>query len=207
MPTSTPRERVARALHLFGLLLEADPELPSVTLTIAEQPIRGSWWGHPDGGSIFATCEWLQEHEDVLSAKLVNGKITYVHRRLWSALLRVATSNRSWQKSGLSGEARALLHHVGRRGSVRTDKLKQSARALRQPVQELERRLLVRSFSVHTGSGKHAKQLESWRSWKRRSGFEGKRLTWPLAVAEIEAAGAALCAASGGARVRFPWQD
>jgi hypothetical protein len=149
----------------------------------------------------------LHGRRDVLSGKLVNGKVTYVQRRLWPAFLRVATSNHSWQKHGLSDEAGALLRQVARRGSVRTDQLKQPARALRQPVQELERRLLVRSSSVHTETGKHAKQLESWRSWVRRTRFEAERLSLRAAAAELEAAGTALCDASGGARVHFPWQD
>ena len=51
MTTSPPGalQRVERELERIGLLLEHDKELPSVTLLVAGEPIRGSWWGHALG--------------------------------------------------------------------------------------------------------------------------------------------------------------
>ena len=58
--------------------------------TIAGAPIRGSWWGHPLGHAIFAATRAVRESEDVLVCRLVRGRVTYVHRRLWPALVRLA---------------------------------------------------------------------------------------------------------------------
>ena len=74
-----------------GMLLEsARGPLPNVAELVAGEPIRGSWWGHPKSHAIFATINALAESPDVIRVRLVNGKVTVVHRRLWPALVRVA---------------------------------------------------------------------------------------------------------------------
>jgi hypothetical protein len=79
------------ALIEHGMLLEsAGGPLPSVAEMIAGEPIRGSWWGHPAGHAIFDALNSLAESPDVVRTRLVNGKVTLVHRRLWPALARVA---------------------------------------------------------------------------------------------------------------------
>ena len=79
------------ALIEHGMLLEsARGPLPNVAEMIAGQPIRGSWWGHPAGHAIFAALNSLAESPDIVRTRLVNGKVTLVHRRLWPALVRVA---------------------------------------------------------------------------------------------------------------------
>jgi len=57
---------------------------------IAGESIRGSWWGHPKGGEIYSILGFLEESPDVLVCRVVNGKITFVHRRLWPALISAA---------------------------------------------------------------------------------------------------------------------
>lgn len=52
--------------------------------------MRGSWWGHPKGNDIFRLSRAIRSSPDVLVCRLVGGKITYVHRRLWPALVRLA---------------------------------------------------------------------------------------------------------------------
>jgi hypothetical protein len=64
--------------------------VPNLAEVVAGEPIRGSWWGHPKGGAIFAALTKLDESEDALCFKLVQGKVTFVHRRLWPALVRLA---------------------------------------------------------------------------------------------------------------------
>jgi hypothetical protein len=79
------------ALVEHGMLLEsARGPLPSVAEIVAGEPIRGSWWGHPAGHAIFDAVNALAESPDVVRTRLVNGKVTLVHRRLWPALARVA---------------------------------------------------------------------------------------------------------------------
>jgi hypothetical protein len=64
--------------------------VPSLAETIAGGPIRGSWWAHAQGREIFALTRAIRDCPDVLVCRLVGGKITYVHRRLWAALVRLA---------------------------------------------------------------------------------------------------------------------
>jgi hypothetical protein len=75
-----------------GIVLQAARgRVPSLAELIAGGPIRGSWWGHPKGHQIFAAAERVIESGEVLVCRLVDGKVTYVHRRLWPALVRLAT--------------------------------------------------------------------------------------------------------------------
>jgi hypothetical protein len=72
------------------VLISAKGPVPRLTEAIVNEPIKGSWWGHPKSHQIFAILEIVTESEDVLVCRLVKGKITLVHRRLWPALVRVA---------------------------------------------------------------------------------------------------------------------
>jgi len=74
-----------------GVLLEsARGPLPNVAELVAGEPIKGSWWGHHRGHEIFAELNVLADSPDVVRMRLVNGKVTLVHRRVWPALVRVA---------------------------------------------------------------------------------------------------------------------
>lgn len=150
-------------LKARGLLMLHDAQLPSVSAMVAGGPIRGSWWGHPLGGSIFMVAERLADHRDVMICKLVGSKVTYVHCGLWPDLLAVARSQGPWQMAGLPAAARALLRRLAREGMIRTDR----APASSEPARELERRLLVHSAQVHTESGAHARALMTWERWAR----------------------------------------
>ena len=79
------------ALVQHGMLLEsARGPLPNVAELIAGEPIKGSWWGHPQGHAIFDELQVLDASPDVVRLRLVRGKVTIVHRRLWPALARAA---------------------------------------------------------------------------------------------------------------------
>jgi hypothetical protein len=74
-----------------GVVLQsARGPVPNLAQRIAGEPIRGSWWGHPSGHEIFAVLGRLQESREVVATRLVDGKITLIHRRVWPALARVA---------------------------------------------------------------------------------------------------------------------
>ena len=76
---------------MHGLVLESGTgPVPSLAETVAGGPIRGSWWGHARGREIFALTRAVRDCPDVLVCRLVDGKITYVHRRLWPAVVRLA---------------------------------------------------------------------------------------------------------------------
>jgi hypothetical protein len=86
----TPRQALA-FVKKHGIVLQAARGgAPSFAEHVTGGPIRGSWWAHPKGHEIFALATAVSEHPDVLVCKLVEGKITYVHRRLWPALIKLA---------------------------------------------------------------------------------------------------------------------
>ena len=72
------------------MLASARGAVPSVAEAVAGEPIVGSWWAHPKGKAIFAALSELDDSVDVRCFKLVDGKITLVHRRVWPALVRLA---------------------------------------------------------------------------------------------------------------------
>ncbi len=72
------------------VLASARGPVPSVAEAVAGEPIVGSWWAHPKGRAIFAALSELDDSEDVRCFKLVDGKVTLVHRRVWPALARLA---------------------------------------------------------------------------------------------------------------------
>ena len=84
------RHEPAAALADWGMLLEsARGPIPNVAELVAGEPISGSWWAHPAGHAIFAVINELADSADVVRLRLINGKITLVHRRLWPALVRL----------------------------------------------------------------------------------------------------------------------
>src|SRR5215472_7369428 len=85
----SPREAIA-FVERHGIVLQAARgSVPSLAEAIAGGPIRGSWWGHPKGGEIFRATRAVSESSDVLVCKLIDGKVTYVHRRCWPALVKL----------------------------------------------------------------------------------------------------------------------
>ena len=86
MPTD-----LGELLEAQGVLLEsAKGPIPNVAELVAGEPITGSWWGHPASHEIFEAINRLADSPDVARMRLVNNKVTLVHRRLWPALLRLA---------------------------------------------------------------------------------------------------------------------
>ena len=74
-----------------GMLLEsARGPIPNVAELVAGEPIRGSWWSHPSSHAIFEVLNVLADSPDVVRTRLVNGKVTLIHRRLWPALVCLA---------------------------------------------------------------------------------------------------------------------
>ena len=86
----TPAQGLAFVKRHGVVLQAARGAVPSLAEAIAGGPIRGSWWSHPSGHDIFRVAEAVSDSDDVLVCKLIDGKVTYVHRRLWPALVKVA---------------------------------------------------------------------------------------------------------------------
>ncbi|HWP82434.1 MAG TPA: hypothetical protein VNN76_07250 [Bacteroidota bacterium] len=78
-------------IRKHGVVLEAaQGPVPSLAEAIAGEPVRGSWWSHPKSHEIFAVTRAIRDSDEVLVCRLIKGKITFVHRRLWPALVRAA---------------------------------------------------------------------------------------------------------------------
>ena len=74
-----------------GIAVEsARASVPSLAQVVAGELLKGSWWAHPKGNEIFRLSRAIRRSPDVLVCRLVDGKITYIHRRLWPALVRSA---------------------------------------------------------------------------------------------------------------------
>jgi len=148
-------------LDTRGILLVSDARLPSLASLVTGGPVHGSWWAHPGSKQIFAVLKELSAHPDVLVVKLIEGKNTLVHRRVWPELVAVAVSGEPWQFDNLSAPARRLYDRVVRDGVV------EATGAL---TLELETRLLVRGEEFHSQSDAHRKHLEDWKRWAAANG-------------------------------------
>jgi hypothetical protein len=76
-------------IRRHGIVLEAGAG-PVPNLAEAVSGRSGAWWSHPKGRLIFKLTRAVRDAADVLVCRLVGGKITYVHRRLWPALARLS---------------------------------------------------------------------------------------------------------------------
>src|ERR1700736_1466812 len=86
----TPAQALA-FVRRHGVVLESGSgPVPSLTAAIAGGPIRGSWWAHALRREMFSLTRSVRDSPDVLVCRLVDGKVTFVHRRLWPALVRLA---------------------------------------------------------------------------------------------------------------------
>jgi len=86
----TPKQAIV-FVKANGVVLESGRgPIPNLAEEIAGAPIRGSYWAHPKANDIFLCSRAIRKSVDVLVCRLVGRKVTYVHRRLWPALVRLA---------------------------------------------------------------------------------------------------------------------
>lgn len=110
----TPKQGLAFVERHGVVLQAARGPVPSLAEAIAGGPIRGSWWGHPKSHEIYAVAESLCESPDVLVCKLIDGKVTFVHKRLWPALVKLASRFRKGQLAKVWNEHTASGAHRAR---------------------------------------------------------------------------------------------
>jgi hypothetical protein len=79
-------------VEAHGLVMQSAraPGVPSLVDAVVGESVRGSWWGHPKGALVYRVLGEVHGSPDVLAMRLVRGKLTLVHRRLWPALVRLA---------------------------------------------------------------------------------------------------------------------
>ena len=89
--TMTPAQALA-FIKRHGAVCEAVRRgaIPSLADAIAGEPLTGTWWSHPKGKAIFALTRAVRDSPQVLVCRLVDNKITFVHERLWPALVQMA---------------------------------------------------------------------------------------------------------------------
>jgi hypothetical protein len=86
----TPKNAIA-FVRSHGIVLEsARGSVPNLAEAVAGERIQGSWWGHSKGHDIFVATRAVRDSPDVLVCRLVGGKVTYIHRRLWPVVIRLA---------------------------------------------------------------------------------------------------------------------
>jgi hypothetical protein len=110
----TPRQAIA-FVERHGIVLErSHGVLACLVEAVVGAPVRGSWWSHPDAHHIFRILSTVHDSPDVLRCRLVDEKITYCHRRVWPALVRLASKigprrlDRQVQKHTASGAHRTV---------------------------------------------------------------------------------------------------
>jgi hypothetical protein len=199
---------VLAVLERDGLLLVADSLLPSVVSLVAGERVRGSWWGHRLGGEIFRVVNAAADGPDVLTVKLISGKVTLVHRRLWPAIAAIGRAREAWQMDELAAESLVLLEMVDEDGRLDWDAVPPFLPPNGSPavgaVRQLEARLLVHTSEVHTPRGAHARNLQTWGAWADSAGIglppsaAGGRQQLETVLEQLNK--------QHGARARLPWQ-
>ena len=94
------------------VLASAKGPAPRLSEAIIGAAIKGSWWAHPESHRIYAILTEVAESEQILVCRLINGRITLVHRRLWPLLIRLAERFAPEQLAKVREEHTASGRHV-----------------------------------------------------------------------------------------------
>ena len=101
-----------------GIVLESahvrGARAPTFADAVVGARVRGNWWSHPEGKTIFSLTRAVRDSGDVLICRLIDGKITYVHRRLWPALIRIASELGTRHLDAIQEIHTPTGHHVMR---------------------------------------------------------------------------------------------
>jgi hypothetical protein len=110
----SPEEAISVIADRGVVLASAKGPVPSLAAILVGEPIKGSWWAHPQGHRIFSLFESIADSPDILMCRLVEGKVTYVHRRLWPALIRAADAFPARNLARVAQEHTQAGHHITR---------------------------------------------------------------------------------------------
>jgi hypothetical protein len=110
----TPEQAVA-FVQLHGVVLEsAAGPVPSLVQAIVGGNIKGNWWAHSRGKDIFQVTRAVRESDQILVCRLIAGKVTLVHQRIWPALIRCAEHFRPDQIAQIIEEHTASGKHISK---------------------------------------------------------------------------------------------
>ena len=110
----TPEQAVSFVRHHGVVLASAKGSVPNLAEAIVGEPIRGSWWAHPRSHAIYAIFQEVQNAPDILVCRLVKGKITFVHRRVWPSLVRLCDRFPAEQLAQIHQEHSQAGRHLNR---------------------------------------------------------------------------------------------
>jgi hypothetical protein len=203
---SREHNKVFLQLEKLGLLLVSDSFFPNVYQMISGNGRKGSWWGDEHAHTIFAVNEMLEDHPDVLVMKLIDGKVTFVHRELWGRIYSIGIAREDWQLKDLSPAAKSLLKTLDSEGTLQTNKLgKTFGPKPGNTAKELELRLLVHAEQIHTESGAHSKVLKTWDTWAKNKGSRVRPGSAATARLFLEQRVAQINNDHPGANAILPW--
>jgi len=111
---ATAEEALAFVRQHGVVLASAKGTVPRLTEAIVGEPIKGSWWAHPKSHHIYAILGAVTDSNQVLVCRLIDGKITLVHRRLWPSLIRLAKRFAPEQLAQVSEEHTPSGRHTSR---------------------------------------------------------------------------------------------
>jgi len=115
MATCATAEEALAFVRQHGVVLaSAKGAVPRLTEVIVGEAIVGSWWAHPKSHHIFSILGAVTDSDQVLVCRLIGGKITLVHRRLWPLLVRLANHFAPEQLAQVRDEHTSSGRHASR---------------------------------------------------------------------------------------------
>src|ERR1700685_4262083 len=94
------------------VLVSAKGPVPRLTDAIAGETIKGSWWAHSKSHQIYSVLQILEGSPDILVCRFIAGRVTFVHRRLWPAIVKLAGHFHPEQLAQVRQEHTASGRHV-----------------------------------------------------------------------------------------------
>ena len=115
MTTCATAEEALAFVRQHGVVLaSAKGPAPRLTEAIIGEDIKGNWWAHPKSHHIYAILGAVTNSDQILVCRLIGGKITLVHRRLWPYLVRLAKRFAPEQLAQVREEHTSTGRHASR---------------------------------------------------------------------------------------------
>jgi hypothetical protein len=111
---ATPEDALAFIREHGVVLASAKGAAPRLIEAIVGKPIKGSWWAHAQSKQIYAVLKVVTESEQILVCRLIDGKVTLIHCRLWPSLVRLADRFAPEQLAQVREEHTSSGRHMSR---------------------------------------------------------------------------------------------